>query len=112
MAINHTPIIMLTTNGDSVQVNVQALKGPGGSIVDATSALQVAPSAALAIATIATHPSDPRAVIITPGSAPGSMSLFVSESPSADVNLQVDIEVVEPPALREIVYVGHGPVVP
>jgi len=35
---------------------------------------------------MAGHPSNPRAVVITPGSAPGTMAIFVSESPGADVN--------------------------
>lgn len=112
MSINATPLILLTTNGDPVQVNVDAFAGPGGSEPDTTSTLVAGGSAAPAIATMAVHPTNPRAVIVTPGSSPGSLALFVSESPAADVNLQVNVQVDDPPNLRQLKYASHGPVTP
>jgi|ERR1043166_9159913 hypothetical protein len=111
MAINTTPTIQLTAGGPPVQINVECHQGPNGSIVDTTSTLRVQPSQAPTIATIAVHPTDPRAVVVTPGGTAGPLALFVNEDPPADRNLQVNVEVVQPPSVREIVFLGSGPVV-
>lgn len=105
MAINQTPLIQLVTGGPSVEITVECHQGPGGSQIDNTSAIGVTPSPAPSIATIAV--TGPRKVTVTPGTSPGSLSLFVNESPAADKNLQVNVQVDLPPALREIVYVSH-----
>lgn len=111
MSINQTPVISLTTGGDPVQINVDCLQGPGGTLPDNTSTLGVAASSAPSVATIAKHPTDPRAVIVTPGSSAGQLALNVFETPGANVNLQVNVDVAAPPALRQIKYNSHGPVV-
>lgn len=110
MPINQTPIINLTTNGAPVQINVECHQGPGGSQLDTSSTLAVNASPAPGIATIATHPTNSRAVVVTPGGSAGTLSLFVSSTPGADKNLEVRLQVDPPPLLREIVYLGHGPV--
>jgi hypothetical protein len=61
---------------------------------------------------MAAHTTSPRAVIVTPGASPGTLTVFVSESPGADVNLQVNLDVQQPPALRQLKHAGHGPVQP
>ncbi len=111
MSINMTPVITVTTNDPAFQVEVDCFSGPGGATPDLTSTLQVFDNAPT-IASIALHPTNPRAVIITPGSVPSAaFPMFVSESPSADINLQINLVVEAPPALRQIVYKTHGPVV-
>jgi hypothetical protein len=110
MAINQSPVITVQTNDPPFQVNVEALRGPGGTTPDTTSTLTVN-DLAPGIASIALHPTNPRAVVITPGGTPAAaLSLFVAESPSADINLEIRLVVVAPPSLRQIVYVSHGPV--
>jgi hypothetical protein len=110
MSINQTPVITVQANDPPFQVNVACLAGPGGTTPDTTSTLQVN-DVAPATASIALHPTNPRAVIITPGPVPSlGLTLFVSESPSAEINLQINIVVEAPPMLRQIVYVSHGPV--
>ncbi len=105
MAINQTPIIPLVTNGAPVVITVECHQGPGGSQIDSTSVLAVGVSPAPSIATIAV--TGPRQVTVTPGSSPGTLALFASEAPSADKNLQVNVQVDLPPNLREIVYISH-----
>jgi hypothetical protein len=103
MAINQTPIIPLTTNGASAVITVECHQGPGGSQIDSTSVLAVSASPAPSIATIAVTVL---AGTVTP-ILPGTLALFVSESPTADKNLQVNVQVDLPPNLREIVYISH-----
>jgi hypothetical protein len=105
MAINETPVINLITGGPAVKITVECHQGPGGTVVDTTSTIAVSSSPAPTIATIAV--TGAREVTVTPGASPGSISLFVSENPSADKNLQVNVTVAAPPSLREIVYVSH-----
>lgn len=112
MSINNTPVIPLIVGGAPVQINVDAFAGPGGTVPDTTSTLVPGASAAPQIATMAAHPTNPRAVVVTPGASPGTLTIFVSESPSADVNLQVNLDVQQPPALRQLKYASHGPVQP
>jgi len=40
-----------------------------------------------------------------------TMALFVNETPAANVNLQVNVQVTAPPVLRQIKYNSSGPVV-
>jgi hypothetical protein len=110
MSINQTPTIPLTTGGDPVQINVDCFQGPGGATPDTTSTLGVGTSAAPNVATIALHPTNPRAVIVTPGTAEGQLSLFVNETPAANVNLQVNVQVAAPPVSRQIKFRDFGPV--
>lgn len=105
MAINQTPVISLVTGGAPAVITVECRQGPGGSQVDTTSTLAVAPSPAPQIATIAV--TGARQVTVTPGASAGTLALFVSESPSADKNLQVNVQVDPPPNVREIVYISH-----
>ncbi len=105
MPTQQTPIIQLVTGGPAVKIAVECRQGSGGTVVDTTSTIQVSASQAPAIATIAV--TGAREVTVTPGSSPGSLGLFVSENPSADENLQVNVEVVSPPNVRRIVYVSH-----
>jgi hypothetical protein len=105
MAINETPSIQLVTGGPAVKITVECHQGPGGTVVDTTSAIAVSASPAPAIATIAV--TGAREVTVTPGTSPGTLTLFVSENPGADKNLQVNVSVALPPNLREIVYVSH-----
>jgi hypothetical protein len=105
MPINQTPTIPLLVGGPSVKITVECREGPGGSQIDTTSVLGVAASAAPAIATIAV--TGPREVTVTPGTSPGTLAMFVNETPGADKNLQVNVESTVPPSVREIVYISH-----
>ena len=96
----------MTTNGPPVKIQVECHQGPGGSQIDNTSTLVAGASGAPAIATLAV--TGARELTVTPGGSAGSLSIFASESPSADKNLEVRLQVDPTPAVREIVYVSHA----
>jgi hypothetical protein len=106
----NTPVIQLTVGGPQVQVNLQVFSGPGGTVLDTTSTLVVNASNQPAKATIAAHSTNPRAVILTPGTEEGGGSALVQTSPTADDPLSVVFQTSLPPNLRKVVFVDSGPV--
>ncbi len=121
MSVNQTPVIPLLTNGPSVQVPVLVLAGPDSDQPDIAATITTNQGGIpIGIATIAAHPTNARAVILTPGGSPGGsasapLSFFVVSSPAAQVNLQVNFSVSVPPSIRQVVYdaaIGYGPVQP
>lgn len=106
MAINQSPLVNLVVGGPPVVVTVECHQGPGGSQIDSTSPITVSTSPAPAIAMAAV--TGARQVTVTPGTSPGDIAMFVSETPAADKNLQLNIHSEVPPALREIVFISQA----
>lgn len=110
MSTNQSPVIQLVAGGAPVQVNIDTFTGPLSDQLETTSALTVTASQAPSIATIALHPTNPRAVIVTPGTSAGSIAMFVSETPAPATNLAVNVQTTLPPNVRQVAYNSHGPV--
>lgn len=97
-----------------MKVIVEVLTGsdPSDLHPDLTSTIVANGSPAPDCVTITADPDDPRAVILTPGTVAAPQVLcFVTSSPSAQDNLQLDVEVTAVSSFRRIGYVSHSYIV-
>lgn len=114
MALNQTPVISMYVGGAPVQVNVDVFTGVNGDQMDPSAALSLPnPNGFSSVATIALHPSDPRAVIVTPAASGngGTAGLLVNEVGGATNPLQVNVSVTVQPMVKQVVFKSSGPVV-
>lgn len=110
MALNESPEITLVAGGAPVQVNIAVTIN---GVPNTALPLSITASQAPQSASIAAHPNDPRAVIITPGNTPvADLDLFVNTSPGATNNLRINVKVEAAPQVVDVSYVSHGPVQP
>lgn len=101
-----------------MQVNVDVTSGPAGGtqVPDLTTPLGNTSGTIPGVVTISAHPTDNRAVILTPPEAGmsngGAQSINIDTSPNADVFLRIDVRTSVPPITRAVSFRSSGPVTP
>jgi hypothetical protein len=113
MPITNTELQHLQVGGPSIQINVDVFL-PNGTLSNPAGppALVIESNNQPGKGTCVVHPTNPRAVILSPGAAAGGGTVVLNTDPPSNTKLAIPFATDPAPDASEIRFVSAGPVQP